>query len=116
MPVNMSLLLLRKKAGYPRPAAQTSTPADKLAPDRYSDGVHIQVNEEEIMQVYQCCEAIRIAYNQIGSGEQGYVPQAIAATIRALNAVASDERVPAELRQEAAYAAANLLISDHQDA
>ncbi|MGL6052261.1 MAG: YaeP family protein, partial [Aeromonas salmonicida] len=47
------------------------------------------------MQVYQCCEAIRIAYNQIGSGEQGYVPQAIAATIRALNAVASDERVPA---------------------
>ena len=46
----------------------------------------------------------------------GDVPQAIAATIRALNAVASDERVPAELRQEAAYAAANLLISDHQDA
>ena len=44
------------------------------------------------------------------------MPQAIAATIRALNAVASDERVPAELRQEAAYAAANLLISDHQDA
>ena len=35
------------------------------------------------MQVYQCCEAIRIAYNQIGSGEQGYVPNAIAATIRA---------------------------------
>ena len=50
------------------------------------------------MQVYQCCEAIRIAYNQIGSGEQGYVPQAIAATIRALNAVASDERVPADRR------------------
>ena len=62
------------------------------------------------MQVYQCCEAIRIAYNQIGSGEQGYVPNAIAATIRALNAV------PAELREQAAYAAANLLISDHEDA
>ncbi|WP_323058516.1 YaeP family protein [Aeromonas hydrophila] len=68
------------------------------------------------MQAYQCCEAIRIAYNQIGSGEQGYVPQAIAATIRALNAVASDERVPADLREQAAYAAANLLISDHEDA
>ena len=40
------------------------------------------------MQVYQCCEAIRIAYNQIGSGEQGYVPKAIAAAIRALDAVA----------------------------
>ena len=59
---------------------------------------------------------IRIAYNQIGSGEQGYVPNAIAATIRALNAVAADERVPAELREQAAYAAANLLISDHEDA
>lgn len=67
------------------------------------------------MQVYQCCEAIRIAYNQIGSGEQGYVPQAIAASIRALDAVARDERVPSELREQAAYAAANLLISDHED-
>ena len=68
------------------------------------------------MQVYQCCEAIRIAYNQIGSGEQGYVPQALAAAMRAHNPTASGERVPADRRQEAAYAAANLLISDHQDA
>ena len=68
------------------------------------------------MQVYQCCEAIRIAYSQIGSGEQGYVPQAIAAAIRAFDAIASDERVPSELREQAAYAAANLLISDHEDA
>lgn len=67
------------------------------------------------MQVYQCCEAIRAAYSQIGSGEQGYVPHAIAATIRALNAVAADKRVPDELREQAAYAAANLLISDHKD-
>jgi uncharacterized protein (UPF0147 family) len=44
------------------------------------------------------------------------VPQAIAASIRALNAVASDERVPEDLREQAAYAAANLLISDHEDA
>ena len=68
------------------------------------------------MQVYQCCEAIRIAYNQIGSGEQGYVPQDIAARIREINDVASDDRVPADLREQAAYAAANLLISDHEDA
>lgn len=58
------------------------------------------------MQVYQCSEAIRIAYNEIGSGEQGYVP----------NAIAADERVPSELCEQAAYAAANLLISDHEDA
>ncbi len=44
------------------------------------------------------------------------MPKAIAAAIRALNAVAADERVPAELREQAAYAAANLLISDHEDA
>lgn len=95
---------------------QTSALADKRAADRYSDGIQTSADKEIKMQLYQCCEAIRIAYNQIGSGEQGYVPQAIAATIRALNAVASDERVPADLREQAAYAAANLLISDHEDA
>ncbi|MDO2947721.1 YaeP family protein [Aeromonas simiae] len=68
------------------------------------------------MTVYECCEAVRAAYSQIGSGDVGYVPKAIAAAVRALNAVASDERVPAELREQAAFAAANLLISDHQDA
>ena len=68
------------------------------------------------MQVYQCCEAIRIAYNQIGSGEQGYVPQAFPASIRPPTPGASDDRVPADLREQAAYAAANLLISDHEDA
>ncbi|PJG58386.1 YaeP family protein [Aeromonas cavernicola] len=68
------------------------------------------------MTVYECCEAVRAAYSQIGSGELGYIPQAIASSVRALNAVAADERVPSELRAQAAYAAANLLISDHQDA
>ena len=68
------------------------------------------------MKVFECCEAVRAAYSQIGSGEQGYVPRAIAAAVRALDTVASDERVPAELRQQAAFAAANLLISDHEDA
>ncbi|MGL5948682.1 MAG: YaeP family protein [Aeromonas sp.] len=67
------------------------------------------------MTVYECCEAVRIAYSQIGSGEQGYIPKAIAAAVRALNNVAADETVPAHLREQAAYAAANLLISDHED-
>lgn len=67
------------------------------------------------MTVYECCEAVRAAYSQIGSGDLGYIPHSIAASVRALNAVAADERVPNELRQQAAYAAANLLMSDHRD-
>ncbi|CZF85123.1 hypothetical protein GCE9029_04821 [Grimontia celer] len=68
------------------------------------------------MRVYDCCDLIRQRYSEIGSGEQGYIPQAIACAVRALNAVASDETVAQELREQAAFAAANLLISDHEDA
>ena len=67
------------------------------------------------MKLADCCEMIRIQYALIGSGEQGYMPKAIACAIRALNQVASDESVELSLREQAAYAAANLLISDHKD-
>lgn len=68
------------------------------------------------MKVYDCCDLIRQRYSEIGSGEQGYIPQAIACAIRALNSIASDETVSDDLREQAAFAAANLLISDHEDA
>lgn len=68
------------------------------------------------MRVYECCDLIRQRYSEIGSGEQGYIPKAIACAIRALDAVASDESIPEEKREQAAFAAANLLISDHEDA
>ncbi len=67
------------------------------------------------MKVFDCCERIREIYSQIGSGEQGYVPQAIACTIRALNDIAGDEVLPKDVRDKAAFAAANLLISDFED-
>lgn len=67
------------------------------------------------MQVADCCELIRQRFAEIGSGDQGYIPQAISCAIRTLNTVASNENIDATLREQAAFAAANLLISDHQD-
>ncbi|CAH1545163.1 MULTISPECIES: YaeP family protein [Vibrio] len=67
------------------------------------------------MQVYGCCELVRELYAQIGSGDQGYIPQAISCAVKALNDIAADESLPKEAREKAAFAAANLLISDFED-
>ncbi len=67
------------------------------------------------MQVYGCCDLVRELYAQIGSGDQAYVPQAISCAVRALNDVAADTSLPMEVREKAAFAAANLLISDFED-
>ncbi|MDW6092265.1 YaeP family protein [Vibrio rhizosphaerae] len=67
------------------------------------------------MKVYDCCDLVRERYAQIGSGDQAYVPQAISCALRALNNIASDESLPQETREQAAFAAANLLISDFED-
>lgn len=68
-----------------------------------------------IMQVYQCGELIRATYAQIGSGDQGYIPAAITCAIKTFNDIAEDTNLPLEVRERAAFAAANLLISDHED-
>ena len=67
------------------------------------------------MLVYDCCTLIKELYSQIGSGDQGYIPQAITCVIKTLNDIASDESLPKETRERAAFAAANLLISDFKD-
>ncbi|GAA4503157.1 YaeP family protein [Pseudaeromonas paramecii] len=67
------------------------------------------------MKYFECGERVRMAYSQIGSGDIGFIPQAIAAAVRALDAIAEDPRVPEDLKERAALAAANLLMSDHQD-
>ena len=67
------------------------------------------------MNVYDCCALIRQRYAEIGSGDQGYIPTAISCAIRTLNSIANDESIAQETRDQAAFAAANLLISDHKD-
>ncbi len=67
------------------------------------------------MQVYGCCDLVRELYAQIGSGDQAYIPQAISCAVKALNEIAADESLPKEARDKAAFAAANLLISDFED-
>lgn len=67
------------------------------------------------MKIYDCGELTRMAYAQIGSGDQAYVPQAIACVVNTLDQIAQDENLPIDVRENAAFAAANLLISDHRD-
>ncbi|MEZ9645156.1 YaeP family protein [Vibrio sp. 10N.261.52.C2] len=67
------------------------------------------------MKVYDCCDLVRELYSQIGSGDQGYIPKAITCAVKTLNDLAADESLPIEARERAAFAAANLLISDFED-
>ncbi|QYN44213.1 MULTISPECIES: YaeP family protein [unclassified Gilliamella] len=59
------------------------------------------------------CDLIREKYAQIGSNELGYLDDALGAVMQVLNEVAINENVPDELKLKAAYAAANLLMSDY---
>ena len=63
----------------------------------------------------QYSEKTKRLINQIGSGDAAYVPKAITCAIKTLDKIAADESLPENIRGEAAYAAANLVLSDYKD-
>jgi len=65
--------------------------------------------------MFQYSDKTKQLINQIGSGDAAYVPKAVNCAIKTLDAIAANESLPEEVRKNAAYAAANLVLSDHND-
>ncbi|MFT4835152.1 MAG: hypothetical protein ACJAYB_000269 [Psychromonas sp.] len=65
--------------------------------------------------MYHYCEKTKKLINLIGSGNAAYVPKAITCAINTLDKIAANEDLPGNVREEAAYAAANLSLSDYKD-
>ncbi|MFT7053632.1 MAG: hypothetical protein ACJAU1_001189 [Psychromonas sp.] len=65
--------------------------------------------------MYNYCEKTKRLINLIGSGDAAYVPKAITCAINTLDKIAANEDLPVNVREDAAYAAANLSLSDYKD-
>ena len=65
--------------------------------------------------MYPYCDKTKNIINLIGSGDAAYVPKAITCAIKALDAIADNEQLDEKTREDAAFAAANLVLSDYND-
>ena len=65
--------------------------------------------------MYPYSDKTKNLINVIGSGDAAYVPKAITCAIKVLDEIANDSTLPEKTRDDAAYAAANLILSDYND-
>ena len=75
-----------------------------------TDPIH---KSEKIM--FQYSDKTKNFINQIGSGDTGYIPKAITCAVKYLDKIAANEDLPEDVRSDAAFAAANLILSDYND-
>ena len=61
------------------------------------------------------CDKTKQLIDQIASGDTGYIGKAITCAITNLDKIAANETLPEEVRNHAAFAAANLVLSDYND-
>ncbi|MEJ6121732.1 YaeP family protein [Vibrio sp. 2-Bac 85] len=65
--------------------------------------------------MYPYSDKTKQLINLIGSGDTAYVPKAITCAIKTLDQIANDTALPEKTRESAAFAAANLVLSDYDD-
>ena len=65
--------------------------------------------------MYPYSDKTKNLINLIGSGDAAYVPKAITCAIKTLDEIANNENLPELTRDSAAFAAANLILSDYND-